>query len=88
MRYKINYDRIEIISDVFKILGINKIKMIEVCDIQFHVAKQLSMLCPQISKYLLYLNSLVSYRLMYHGEKFWVIFTQYVSEKCIHISVF
>uniref|UniRef100_A0A7J3QCX0 N-glycosylase/DNA lyase n=1 Tax=Ignisphaera aggregans TaxID=334771 RepID=A0A7J3QCX0_9CREN len=88
MRYRINYDRIETISNVFKILGINKIKMIEVCDMQFHVAKQLSMLCPQISKYLLYLNSLVSYRLMYHGEKFWVIFAQYVSEKCVNISDF
>lgn len=88
MEYRVNYDRVEEVAKAFRKLGIGGVKIFEEHDTQFHVAKQISERCPQIAQPLLYLNSLVSYRLMYRGEEFWMLFAQYVSKECSHVNSF
>ncbi len=88
MKCRVNSDRVEDVSKVFRILGLNGVKIFEEYDIQFSVAKQIVKQCPKIAHYLLYLNSLVSYRLMYYGEEFWMLFEQYVLNRCSDINEF
>lgn len=88
MGYRIDYDRVREIAMLFKTLGIDRVRIFELYDTQFHAAKRVSERCPKISEYLLYLNALVSYKLMYYGERFWTLFSQYVSERCSTINSF
>ncbi|MCS7111619.1 MAG: N-glycosylase/DNA lyase [Ignisphaera sp.] len=88
MKYRINDNRIEEISKLFKWIGIYRIKVFEEYDAQFHAAKQIVERCPQTAHYLIYLNSLISYKLMYPGERFWLLFAHYASERCSDLDGF
>lgn len=88
MEYRVNNDRIEEVSKVFRVLGINGVKAFEEHDVQFQAVKQIVEKCYQVAHYLLYLNSIVSYNLMYPGERFWLLFARYVSERCTNVGSF
>lgn len=79
----INKHRVERVATLFKILGIEKVKIFEDIDPQYLLIKQTIAKCMSENiMYAFYINALIAYKLRMKGEEFWKKFAEFVVNNC------
>lgn len=80
---KTNFDRVNALAMVFSELGIDKIRVFEDIDPQYHAIRYAVNKCGALLlDYVFYINALNAYKLMTRGEVFWQKYAEYVAQHC------
>ena len=75
-------ERITAVSEVFKALGLEKIRKFELLDPQMRVAEKIASACGETAAVLLAVNAVVSYMIPFKGEEYWRLFGEFVVREC------
>jgi len=82
LRFRISEHRVRKLGDTFHRCGTRTIEAFEKLDVQYRVARSISLKCGKLSALVMAINGTVTYMLPLRGEDYWKTFETFTIERC------